>query len=642
MSINLLISFLLFIFTFFNWYTSLDSQSLGIKSAGRKLSNALSNGPFLYEVSVFFIGALLSIILIGLVAYVVSNNLEKVAKNKISPLFCLILTWLLLSITIFSLSSYFYHDLFFSHPSLANKTLIIIVLLFFSILLLSSFFISKNIKITSLIILILLVPEIASINVNNEMPTTSKPNVFIIGIDSLNQDEINEKQTPFLQSFIDESIYLPNTYTHVARTFPSWVSILTGDYPLTNKARLNLTNFNQIDLTKALPYYLKNAGYTNYYIQDERRFNNIDERFFFDRVIGPPATAAEFILSKFVDLPLLALTSKLKFFNYFMPHLQNNRAVWVTYDPTKFNKIINVSLHPFEKPVFVASHFTLPHWPYKTNNKTNHLKDNYHKYLESIKMVDDQVASYMFNLKSKGLLKNALIFIISDHGESFSRDIDTPKHNENSQIINLAGHGTSIVSNSQYKTLLSFKYFKNNKLSDFGDVRTKLNYAMSDITPTIIDILKLDVKKEFDGQSILKVKKQRDIPLESSLQPMFNSKGKVDINGTIEQNANLFEIDPLGKVIIRKSLYQKAVNSKQRGIIFDKWQLSIYPEHANQIYITDLESNILYKDIDFPNARLKVELLDKLCSLYLEEVTVAQVKPCSNLSYVYNQSIKEL
>jgi len=642
MLINLVISFLFFLFTFFNWYSHLNSQNLGIKSAARKLSNALSNGPFLYEVFIFFIGVLLSIIFTGLVAYVVSNNLKKLSKDRISALFCLILTWLFLSITIFSLSSYFYPDLFFSHPSLANKTLIIIMLLFFSILLLSSFFISKNIKITSFIILILLVPEIASINVNNEIQTTSKPNVFIIGIDSLNQDEINEKQTPFLQSFIDESIYLPNTYTHVARTFPSWVSILTGDYPLTNKARLNLTNFNQIDLTKTLPYYLKNAGYTNYYIQDERRFNNIDERFFFDKVIGPPATAAEFILSKSVDLPLLALASKLNFFNYFMPHLQNNRAVWVTYDPKRFNKTINVNLHPFEKPVFVASHFTLPHWPYKTNNKANYLKDNYHKYLESIKMVDDQVASYMFNLKSKGLLKNALIFIISDHGESFSRDIDTPKHDENSQIINLAGHGTSIVSNSQYKTLLSFKYFKNNKRSEFGGVNTKLNYAMSDITPTIFDILKLDIKKEFDGQSILKVKKQRDIPLESSLQPMFNSKGTVDINGTIEQNANLFEIDPLGKVIIKKNLYQKAVNSKQRGVIFDKWQLSVYPEHNNNIYITNLNNNTLYKETEFPDKILKTKLLKKLCKLYSEEIMVAQILPCTHLDYVLNHSRKAL
>ena len=93
---------------------------------------------------------------------------------------------------------------------------------------------------------------------------------------------------PFLQSFIDKSNYLPITYTHIARTFPSWITILTGNYPITNKARLNLTDFNQINLKKTLPYYLKAAGYVNYYIQDERRFNNIDERLYFDKIIGPP------------------------------------------------------------------------------------------------------------------------------------------------------------------------------------------------------------------------------------------------------------------------------------------------------------------------------------------------------------------
>lgn len=626
MSINLLISFLFFLCTFFNWYTNLDSKNLGIKSAGRKISNALSNAPFLYEMSVFFIGALLSIVLIGLIAYVVSNNLGKVAKDKVSPLFCLILTWLFLSITIFSLSSYFYPDLFFSHPSLANKTLIVIMLLFFSILLLSSFFISQNIKITSFIILILLVPETAPINENSEIQTTSKPNVFIIGIDSLNQDEINEKQTPFLQGFIDESIYLPNTYTHVARTFPSWVSILTGDYPLTNKARLNLTNFNQIDLTKALPYYLKNDGYTNYYIQDERRFNNIDERFFFDRVIGPPATAAEFILSKFVDLPLLALTSKLSFFNHFMPHIQNNRAVWPTYSPEEFNLKLERGIHNTGAPVFMASHFTLPHWPYKIK-RNDSLRNSYDKYLRSVQLVDKQIERFMAHLKNEGLLDNSLIFLITDHGESFGRKIDVPKNSSN--FTNTAGHGTTIISNPQFKVLFSFKEYESGKLINHTVPNKELNYALTDIAPTIIGLLGIDNKRGFDGTSIFKVQQQRPIPLESSLKPMFNIQGEIDEEKTVEQAVNLFEVDHLGKVIFNNQLYHKVVKSKQRGIIKGKWQLSVYPEH-NNIYITDLQKEILYNQQDLNNEELIAELRKSFCHLFSSEIDEAEINLCKS------------
>lgn len=627
MPINLVISFLFFLFTFFNWYSHLDSQNLGIKSAGSKFSNALSNGPFLYEVFIFFIGVLLSIIFMGLVAYIVSNNLKKVGKGKISSLFCLILTWLFLSITIFSLSSYFYPDLFFSHPSLANKTLIIIMLLFFSILVLSSFFISKNIKITSFVILILLVPEITFINVNNDIQTTSKPNVFIIGIDSLNQEEINEKQTPFLQNFINESIYLPNTYTHVARTFPSWVSILTGDYPLTNKARLNLTNFNQIDLTKALPYYLKNAGYTNYYIQDERRFNNIDERFFFDKVIGPPASAAEFILSKFVDLPLLALTSKLNFFNYFMPHIHDNRAVWSTYSPEKFNLKLERGIHNPGVPVFIASHFTLPHWPYKIK-RNDSSRSSYDKYLHSVQLVDKQVELFMAHLKSEGLLDNSLIFLITDHGESFGRKIDVPKNSSN--FTNTAGHGTTIISSSQFKVLFSFKEYEGGTLVNHTAPNKELNYALTDIAPTIIDLLDIDNKRDSDGTSIFKVQQQRPIPLESSLKPMFNKQGEIDEEKTVKQTANLFEVDSLGKVVFNNQLYHEVVKSKQRGVIKGKWQLSVFPEHNNNIYITNLQKDILYNQQALNNEELIAELRKSFCHLFSSEIDEAEINLCKS------------
>ena len=87
-------------------------------------------------------------------------------------------------------------------------------------------------------------------------------------------------------------------------------------------------------------------------------------------------------------------------------------------------------------------------------------------------------------------------------------------------------------------------------------------------------------------------------------------------------------------MIVKDELYQKAVNSKQRGVIFDKWQLSIYPEHNNEIYITDLKNHNLYTYAEFYDKNLRKNLLNKLCQLYSEEALKANIEPCLSLSYI--------
>lgn len=641
MIINLFISIAIFIVSSYYWIINLSSQNLGLKSAESKLSNALTNVPFLSEVSLFLIGVLLSIILLGIIAHIISKNLEVLFHRSLSYFTCLVITWCLLFLSIMGLSSNLYPNLLFSHSSWDNTLLLIITISVLFLLLLSSVLTKKNTKLISAILLILVIPELTNINLTKFNDYEAKPNIFIVGIDSLNVDEINITRTPFLEKFIKKSNHLPNTYTHIARTFPSWVTVLTGKHPITNKARLNLTNFNNINLEETLPYYLKNEGYKNYYIQDERRFNNIDERFYFDHVIGPPATAAEFLLSKVIDFPLVTLLSELKFFQLFIPHIQNNRAAWATYRPERFSKEIENNLASSKHPIFSAAHFTLPHWPYKVNGQIVDNGTNYKKYLKTLTLVDKQIQNYFAILERKNLLKNAIVFMISDHGESFARRSDVPI-NSNSEIINLAGHGTTIISGSQYKVLLSFEYIKDEISIDFKSINPSLNFALSDVTPTIIDLLNLNITTKFDGMSILKVDKQRSIPLESSLQPMFNSKGTIDLNGTIKKNSHLFEVNSLGKVVVKKKVYRDAVASKQRGIIFDKWQISHYPEYDSKIYITDLNKNLLYDINSFSDNNLKNKLIKDLCSHFESDIIITIISQCINLNYAKSNSKKVL
>lgn len=627
MIIHFLISTFFFFISLYFWWANLIPFEIKGNSIKSKLNNALSSTPFIIEVGLFIFGVFLSILFLALVANVISLNLNTIVK-KASPVFSYIFSWLIVLILILGLSSYEYPELFYSHYVWSQLNILVPTSLLITFIILSSFWIKKNRFKASLILIPIITLWIPSqIFTPSLSQSKSKKNVIIIGIDSLNVRLINKIDTPFIDSFVSTSTHLPNSYTHIARTFPSWVSVLTGNYPITNHARLNLTSFDKLDIKKNLAYYLKEEGYKTYFSLDERRFSHIDKRFFFDYVIGPPATAGEFLFSKLADIPLLVLTAKLPIFKSLMPHLHNNRAVWTTYSPEKFNLELEENIQNTGMPVFIASHFTLPHWPYKIKNN-NTTRSSFDKYFDSVKLVDKQVKRFVTHLYNEGFLENSLIFLITDHGESFGRKIDMPTNKHN--LTNTPGHGTNIVSSSQFKVLFSFKEYMNGTLVDHSIPNKYLNYALTDIAPTIIDLLNLKDNREFDGKSIFKVQQQRLIPLESSLKPLFDEQGEIDLNKTVKQTVNLFEVDSLGKVIFNNELYSEVVKSKQRGVIEGKWQLSIYPERNNEIYITNLEEDMLYNQQELNDESLMTRLIKGFCNTFSSEISEAEINHCNS------------
>ncbi|WP_171041480.1 MULTISPECIES: sulfatase-like hydrolase/transferase [unclassified Pseudoalteromonas] len=616
-------------------YPSFEFKGTNFKDKLESLSLSL---PLLVDIIKVILGLLLSILFFSIIAYTITHNLKVLAGHNLSRLSSASLTWALLITLTLGITSYQFPYLFFSHETWVRVYIQLPTLCILILLLLSSFFIKQNRLLASMILVfgIFSVP----INLESSSPklplrnksTFKKKNVVIIGIDSLNTRLINSKNTPFISSFVNTSIHLPNTHTHVARTFPSWFTILTGNYPTTTQARLNLTNLNNLNLENTLSYILKKEGYTTYFSLDERRFSHIDESFYFDKVIGPSETVSELLIWQLVDNPFLAVTSQLPIFTYFLPQLQNNRGAWKTYSPPRFNKELEEEIKNTGKPVFIAAHFTLPHWPYKTKFNTTDNKDTVSKYLDSVKLADKQVERFHSHLKSEGILENALIFIITDHGESFARKIDQPENS--SDKINIAGHGTSIISSSQFNVLLSFKEYNKGVEIQHTQPNTDFNYALTDITPTILDRLNINLTRTLDGSSIFKVSQERFLPIESSLKPSFNVDGTIDLASTIKQGISFYEVNELGRAVLKNKFYPQLVSIKQRGVIFDKWQLSIFPELDHAAFITDLDNNYLYNLNDFYDKEITFLLLEKLCSLFSEDTFQAKAMYCKEKPYL--------
>ncbi len=296
----------------------------------------------------------------------------------------------------------------------------------------SKYLASAAIGLSIIILVITLLPRPSSQSISTQ------PNIIIIGIDSLRPDHLQyfgaEKNLmPHLEKQLATSTVFAHAYTPLGRTFPAWVSILTGEYPKTNGARVNLQNPQMIKHQDSIAFTLQQAGYHTIYATDERWFNNIDESYSFDTVIGPHYGMNDFLFSSINDFPLSNLLMNFAISHYLFPYNYANRAANVTYYPESFSHLLNHALKAnHDKPLFLAVHFCLPHWTY-TWAQTRHtisastsvttLRALYNKTLGA---TDQQIATLLKQLKKQGYLDHALVVLLSDHGQAFAFKNDRP------------------------------------------------------------------------------------------------------------------------------------------------------------------------------------------------------------------------
>ncbi len=238
---------------------------------------------------------------------------------------------------------------------------------------------------------------------------------------------------------------------------------------------------NHVDLTQTLPAILKRHGYETIYATDETRFSNINHDFGFNQVIAPPVGLNDFILGTLNDFPFSNLLVNTKIGYWLFPHSYANRPAGVTYDPDTFLHFITnkMRLQP-GRPLFMAVHFCLPHFPYKFATTNARALTPQMNYQESIQRVDQQVADFIAYLKQQHLLDHAIVVILSDHGEALELSGDRVtdlKHyistrNKNShpprfyppslddEAVNQSGgHGTDVLGLTQYHTVLAYRLF---------------------------------------------------------------------------------------------------------------------------------------------------------------------------------------
>lgn len=420
------------------------------------------------------------------------------------------------------------------------------------------------------------------------------PHIVIIGIDSLRDDlEIPRRgaaDVPNVRAFLDGARRFDDATTPLARTYASWVSILTGRHPVTTNARYNLMPRRRVHEGDTLGDALRAHGYGATYATDETRFANFDASFGFDRLIKPPTGAFDFLASYAGDMPIVNLAAATPAGGLLFPANHANRAANVTYRPHDFVRRLEREIR-VDGPAFLAIHLTLAHWPYAwAGLEVPRQPEAYRKsYAEAIRAVDRQFAHVLGVLEEDGLLDNAIVVLLSDHGEALGADGDSIiRRTGTAQEIwdSLWGHGTSVLSPQQYHVLLAVRAFGRARLPG-PDVDYDWPVTLEDLRPTLEELATGAAPVGVDGMSLVPYMAEpgRAVALrgrirftETDLNTASLQAGRFVASAIAEEAAANYELDPVsGWVQLREARLPGLIARKQRAALSQEGFLALLP-----------------------------------------------------------------
>lgn len=436
--------------------------------------------------------------------------------------------------------------------------------------------------------------------------TEEKPNIILVGVDSLRPDFLgyygHGKATPFFDQFLNQASAFSEAVTPLARTFPSWVSVLTGQYPRQNHIRFNLASQQGVDLSNTLPAILRRHGYATVFATDETRFSNIDAAYGFDRVITPPMGLNDFLIGTFNDFPLSNLVVNSVLGKWLFPYSYANRPAYFTYNPDSFLQSLRVVLkNRQQKPLMMAVHFCLPHYPYLWSDLDGMQYSILERYEASVQRVDKQVGDFFQMLQQAHVLDHAVVILMSDHGEALELRGDrltetsmfvhsdhrkTPKFYppslDDEQINQSAGHGTDVLGLPQYHSLLAFRVYGARPVVS----RTVPGVvSLLDIKPTVLQLLGIapldcsgiSLKGVLYGQRQLTLR--QPIYLESDYTPEAIRTVYPETRSVMLEGIKLFQIDKTSTLLtVKPEMGEMIIQSKQFATIYDHWMLALYPQ----------------------------------------------------------------
>jgi len=303
---------------------------------------------------------------------------------------------------------------------------------------------------------------------------TDQPTVIVITIDTVRADRmgfLGSKRglTPHLDALALQSVVFERAYSQAPLTPVSHATILTGTYPRFHGVR----DFGSRlpDFPPYLPSLLRARGYrTGAFVSSiildptngfapgfERGFDTYD---------------AGFHRGKRSESRLGSMQRR--------GEETTVRALrWLEKEP--------------HKPAFLWIHIWDAHDPY---DPPAPFDDRYSKapYDGCIAYVDATLGKLFAELRAAGIYDNALIAVMSDHGESLG------EHGENT-------HGVFLYDSTiRVPLLLKFPN------AEFAKQKVSARANLADVAPTVLDAIQVPIPEAMQGQSLIPLIGAKDVP----------------------------------------------------------------------------------------------------------------------------------
>ncbi len=455
---------------------------------------------------------------------------------------------------------------------------------------------------------------------NRKLP--EQKNIIIISSDALRPDHFSgsgysRDTTPAIDRFMKESLVASNMNTITPRTFPSWVSILTSQYPHTHSIRNmfpSSSNRNREFVT--LASLLRDKGYETSVAGDFAAdiFPRINLGF--NNVVTPTFNASvlmeQIILKSNIFItPFVTNRGGMKVFPSIREFAEFADPSYVVDD---IKSCIDSSVK-MNKPFFITSFFSVTHfpfsspWPYykKYTDPSYTGPSKYQKnrivslggkddkddksgeqvstkdienvrdlYDGCLRGFDDSFGEILKYLEVRGLAENTIVVLLSDHGENLY------------EYDNGMGHGEHLRGRWSLNVPFALR-----TEGVKPEVITRAS-SLLDVAPTVCDIMQIETPSSFEGVSIRKpLNRNFDAYMETGL--WFDTAGEYffqkkrlyypDITGfsALEFNYN-------GEVYVPHHYFNLSNIAKHRAVKKGKYKLIYMPTSQGieyELYNTD-------------------------------------------------------
>jgi arylsulfatase A-like enzyme len=303
---------------------------------------------------------------------------------------------------------------------------------------------------------IVLLSSISTLRVHHAAAPNAHPNVLLIAVDSLRADRVfgpSVRRFPTLRALAARSVRFRQDHVTVPRTFPSFVTLLTGRYPHHHGIRHMFPSAAEREhIGTSLPRALEAAGYHTAVVSDYAGEIFSRTPIGFRDVDTPRFDMHTIVALRGLQIHANALPYAAGVFDRFFPYV---RAMAERADPALLADRADAHLRQLAdgarhgQPFFATVFFSAAHFPYAapypyyerfvdplyagpflydkpplspapvTPVDARHIQALYDGAVAS---VDDALARLLHELDVSGVADDTIVVVLADHGENLWED----------------------------------------------------------------------------------------------------------------------------------------------------------------------------------------------------------------------------